>query len=121
MAARSAGCDFADSSGGKGGVEATRLAGELKIVGIKVGVRGIDNRITLGFELVKGLLVIDWGRVNVGMVVRNSGNNGEVRVKFEKITVVFVGLVDEILVALVIGAAFSEAQCSADEIGDGEI
>ena len=63
----------------------------------------------LGFELVKSGEVVGLGRVDVGMVVGDAGEDGKIGVKFEEIAIVFVSFVDEIFVALVVIAAGGEA------------
>ncbi len=67
------------------------------------------------------MLVIGWGGVDVGMVVRHEGKHGEPGVEFEEIAVVFVGFVDEELVAGVIGAGGGEAKGRADDVGGWDV
>ena len=55
------------------------------------------------------------------MVVGDARDNGEPRAEFEEVAVVFVGFVDEELVALFVIATRSEAEGGADDVGDGEI
>lgn len=110
---------FGDGGSGQRGIETANGAGESEIVGGKDKIFGVKDELALRAELVEGGGVICLRFVNIGMVVRNGGDDGKPRVKFKEIAIIFVGLVDEELIALVVSTRGGETKRRADDVGSG--
>lgn len=75
----------------------------------------------MGAKLLECGMVIFAGGIGVGVVVIFGGDNGDVGVKIEKVTIVFVGFVDEVFGTRIEFATFCPAEGGSDGVADWDL